>query len=135
MPLLTMTPENPHTHGGGAAAFADAAGAVFGDPLRLMGRSTSGVAIVVGSEGALTCEEKEEGRRSATMFSCWRDGEPATGSKRTMKSAAREGGNERVMSWSTRRLKLKTENARTSFAKAGELVDTIHDLRSLASET
>lgn len=119
MPLLTMTPENPHTHGGGAAAFADAAGAVFGDPLRLLGRSTSGVAVVVGCEGALTCEEKEEGRRSATMFSCWRDGEPATEPKRTTKSAAREGGNERVMSWSTHRLKLKTENARTFFCQGG----------------
>lgn len=99
-PLLVMLLEHPHTHGGAAthAVAAAAAGGVFGDPLRLLlsARSTTGVAVVVGCEGALTREkEEEEGRRSATMSLCWRDGEPAAG-PRSVRSRSVARAEERV---------------------------------------
>lgn len=67
-----MLLEPPPPHDGTVATLAVAAFGVFGGPLRLLERSTTGVvAAVVGREEGLTCEES---RRSGTMVLHWRDG-------------------------------------------------------------
>lgn len=87
--LIMILLETPRARGG-AATFADAAaGGFFGGPLRLLGRSTTGVAVVFCCREALTCEE---GLRGVMLILRWSGGEPAVGAKEGVTKNGRAGG-------------------------------------------